>query len=341
MISRGDEEAAMQNVSEEELLVHVRGGAGEERTAALKELLRRPSTRVRPVVGQLIADPTAPVELKTIAAHALGQQATPENETTLLTALTSDHPTLVLAAAKSLGRIGGARAYDALVAVRVKEGAPIPRSVAFARTLISYRLGLGRERLQPPPPSAILEVKPQSSVLLRFETVEPRVLRERLPALDRNCQPSRSLKRAPSVSRAVRNTSGWCLRRRSSGRERSRFWGSGSEWLRSVLKESSCPEGWYVYEYILTHPRETTTAAIFGLKPSGGLSHYGEVSLDGANARVRMRAVNTAGVLAIEFAGEFQGLEGALVIREALAATTAQDGQKRPAIPRRQAERTG
>jgi len=327
----------MPNANEEDLLVHVRGGASEERTAALKELLGRASTRVRPVLGMVIADSAAPVELKTIAAHALGQEATPENEATLLTALASDQLALVIAAAKSLGRIGGPKAHEALLAVRAKEGLAVARSVVFARTLLSYRLGLGRERLKPPVPSLILEVNRRSAVPLRFETIEPRVLRESLPVLKREL-PAIPIAETGSVRFSCRAERLWLvLTAQIVGSRAETVLGQRERMAAVVLKESSCPEGWYVYEYFLTHPRGTNTAAIFGLRPSGGLCHYGEISLDGAHAHVQLRAVNTPGVLAIEIAAEFQSLDGALVIREALAATASQEGQKRPAMPRRDA----
>jgi len=70
----------MPNANEEDLLVHVRGGASEERTAALKELLGRASTRVRPVLGMVIADSAAPVELKRLPPTRWGRRPRPRTK---------------------------------------------------------------------------------------------------------------------------------------------------------------------------------------------------------------------------------------------------------------------
>jgi hypothetical protein len=100
-----------------------------------------------------------------------------------------------------------------------------------------------------------------------------------------------------------------------------------------VLKESTCPDGWYVYEYILTHPTAARTAELFGVRDRGGMSHYGVLRiLDEARVAVHVRAVDSPRVLPFELMAEYDGRDGALRIQEAIA-TAARPDQRRPAVP--------
>src|SRR5687767_7161342 len=94
----------------------------------------------------------------------------------------------------------------------------------------------------------------------------------------------------------------------------------------------------FVYEYILTHPREGDAAAVFGVRSTGKLVHFGEIQARGENAAVQLRAVDARGVMALEFQAELLGAEGALVIRQAFCAPPPGTRKNAPSSPRRDSE---
>ncbi|WP_433271586.1 HEAT repeat domain-containing protein [Actinosynnema sp. CS-041913] len=330
MTSRSDVEAR-PGVDEQELVAAVTGG-GEtaERTGALKELLRRGPARVRPVVERIVLDGSAPSELRTTAAVALGRQATADNERVLSAALTADDPHVVAAAAAGLARIGGRAAFDALSSVTAGPAGGAARSVAFARTLLSYRLGLGTHRLAEP--EAVLALDPGRATPFRIEGVAPdptgaarRWLAEELPATP--------VTEAGSFRFRCLNAHIWVvLSEEVAGRpagavaERDRV-------AAVVLKESTCPDGWHVYEYVLSHPREGRGAAVFGVRPTGKLVHFGELTERDGTTALHLRAVDAPGTPALDFRADLTPT-GTLTVRDAAYSRPA-TRRNPPATPTR------
>ena len=60
-----------------------------------------------------------------------------------------------------------------------------------------------------------------------------------------------------------------------------------------VLKRSQVLGGYFVYEYVLTNPVRGGGLRVFGVRPSGVLTHYGEADLEGSRAGARLRTVDT------------------------------------------------
>lgn len=334
------DEAAPGAARDEELVATARRGPRlGDRTGALKALLRRNSRVARPLTVELITDRKAPSELRTIAATALAEEATAENQALLLTALASDDPDLVRMAAKGLGRIGDRAAVEALAAVEQRLTRTY-RDVAFARTLISYRLGFGVARLKPPPPADVLEVDRSTAVPVESERVEAALVREVAPELRRQL-PAIRLADTASTRFACGDERQWLIVTEDVAGARAASTFTQREHVAAVLlKESSCPGGWYIIEYLLTHPRGTNLAALFGVRPTGTLVHFGEIETDGPDARVRVRAANTPVVHAIDLQADYRGMEGEVVIAEGHLAPTSQADQRRPAVPRQETART-
>ena len=329
MSGRSDVEAGPRQVKDEELVATTgRNINVNERTAALKELLRRRSPQVRPMLGRIVTDSEAPTELRTTAALALGREATPANEDALNRALASQDPSVVAAAAGSLGRIGGRAAYDALKATAEPRPGPA-RGLAFARTLISYRLGLGAERLAEPSTGSFLELDRARAASLELREVGPKDFAAARPWLQREL-PAISVAEKGSVRFTCGNEHLWLVLAEgmaagdSSVAKRDRI-------AAVVLKESACPDGWFVHEYILTHPRTGKGAALFGLRSTGKLVHFGEIGA-GANPAVQVRAIDAPGVASLEFRAELRS-DGALGVREALAGPPQGGRKRRPSAP--------
>jgi hypothetical protein len=327
-----DVEAAPESVSDEQLMATVlRGAATPERTAALKTLLRRRSAQVRPILGKIVNDAAAPSELRTTAAVAVGREATTENEESLRLALDDKDPAVVATAADGLARIGGRASLESLAIAGSKMPAA-GRAAAFARTLISYRLGLGTDRLPEPPTTALLELDRERAEPVPVEEVAPEAFRAARPWLEREL-PTIPVSEQGSVRMRCGNEHLWVVLGDDMVRTGGQAAAQTDRVAAVVLKESSCPGGWYVREYILAHPR-ADGAAVFGVVPGGRVVHFGALKLDQAAASLQLRAVEAPGVRALELAAELQGAGGRLVIREALTGSSRRLRQVLPSRPR-------
>ncbi len=334
MICGLDEEGLVTTVSEEELVAIVAGRRPQQdRSLALKEFLRRRSPRIGPVLRDLVVDRAAPAELRGAAAMALGARRDPESEQSLIEALATTEPVIVRRASEALGRVGGEQALAALKRVRAESGGGTGRSVAFAQALIGYRLGLTQERLPSPPPDELLTVARERAVPLEFKAVTQAAIRAARPVLE-ELLPAIAVSEKGSIRFTCRNEHLWIVVPKEVAGERVTVQlGKRSAVAAVVLKESSCPNGWYVSEYLLSHPVDRKKAEVFGIRPSGITCHYGGIQLTGAKARVTLQAVSTPHVPAIEFTAEYDGAKGKFAMIEAFLAMTSLDRQKRPSAP--------
>ena len=335
MICGLDKEALPNTISEEELVAVVSGRRpGEDRHVALKEFLRRRSPRIGPVLRDLVVDRAAPAELRGAAAIALGGKRDPDNQTALIEALATAEPAVVRRASEALGRIGDEHALAALKRTRVEPGGGTGRSVAFAQTLIGYRLGLGSERLEPPPAAELLHVARDRAVPLTFTPVKTEAFRAARPSLE-EALPAIAISEKGSIRFTCRSEHLWIVVPEEVAGERigARL-SDRSAVAAVVLKESTCPGGWYVYEYILSHPQEGKNAEVFGVRPSGIACHYGHMQPSGNKATLTLQALNTPLVPAIEFTAEYDGKKRKFAMTQAFLATAALETQKRPTAPR-------
>jgi hypothetical protein len=278
----------------------------------------------------MVSDPAVPAELKTTVVVALGREATPTNEEALLRALASAEPSVVAAAADGLARIGGRRAFDALARERTGERPGVARSVAFARTLISYRLGLGEERLAGPSPGTLLELDRERAVSVRLEEVGPDEFHAARPWLDREL-PAVPLSPKGSLRFSCRNEHLWLVLARLSVSPGGSPVAEKDQVAAVLLKESACPDGWFVND--LTHPLNDNAVSLFGVRSTGKLVHSGEIPTRAANAAFVVRAVDVPGVAGLEFRAAL-GSDGALIIREALCGPPRDERKSRPSSPR-------
>ncbi len=330
-----DQEGVPASVSDRKLVDAALGRRADlERTVALKELLRRRSPSAGKVINEVLSDKQAPLELRTTAARALGKSPDPGAEKTLLAALKAKEPALKARAAESLGRIGGRKAFEALERVKVKSGTANARTVRFARSLIAYRLGLDDARLRRPPAQRVLEVGRKRTVGLEFETVSPNTFRAAEHYLAREL-PGIPLAKRGSLRFTCRHERLWlALSAEVEGAQATKRVAASTAVVAVLLKESHCPDTWYVYEYFLSHPRTSDTADLFGVRPTGEISHVGAIDLDEHDAVVHLQTVNTPRLPAIELNAEYRGKDGTLTVKEAKVATAPVAEQKPPRQPR-------
>ncbi len=145
-------------ISDEDLAAQVLGKVTDAyRTEALQELIRRHAPQVPWLLAHLARDRKAETTLRAMAVTALGAIA-PDSETrrSLIAALKVGDLAVVRRAAEVLGRVGDAKALNALSAVKVQRNTAAARAVSTARHLITYRLGLDAALLPDPPKKAVL-----------------------------------------------------------------------------------------------------------------------------------------------------------------------------------------
>jgi hypothetical protein len=309
---------------------------GLDRAQAIKELVRRRSPGREPVLAALVRDPKAPEDLRSTAALALGRTLSPGAQDALVAALGATSPLVVRRAAEGLGRIGDRRALDALAKVQVGRDGATARGLRFARSLISYRLGLASPRLDPPPAADLLALDQAHSLELRFEPVAADAFRLAAESI-RDALPAIQISEQGSVRFACRSERLWIvLGAEAAGADGMRRLAARDGVAAIVLKESTCPSGWYVYEYILAHAQDAKRLALFGVRPSGETLHFGEVALGDSESSVRLHALNTPLVPPIDFEARVGAAGRGFAMTRASVATVRAAGQKRAAVPTRQ-----
>jgi hypothetical protein len=332
-----DQERLSQSLRDEDL---INGAAGRradvDRVLALKELLRRRASGRTPLLAELVKDGGAPAELRTTAALALGKEPSAAAEEALIAALQGREPLVARRAAESLGRIGDRRALDALGRISVDLRGAAGRGVAFARTLISYRLGIGSHRLAAPPASELLQVDAAHGVVLKFEPVAPEAFRSASASLQ-EALPAIPVSEQGSVRVKCRSEHLWIVVAKEVATAGLRRLSERDGVAAVVLKESACPEGWYVYEYILGHAAGPQRLALFGVRPSGETVHFGEAGLEAEDAAVRLQALNTPYVPPISFEANVAAGGRGLVMTRATVAAVPAEKRRRPSAPSRQA----
>lgn len=331
-----DQEGMSASVTDRKLADAARGRRAEPgRTAALKELLRRESPRARRVVCDVLVDRKAPLEMRTTAARALGKMPGAAAETSLLAALKTREGSLQARVAETLGRIGGRKAFDALGRVKSKSGTAQARTVRFARSLIAYRLGLDEARLRRPPKSKVLKLGRKRAARLKFERVSPNTFRAAAASVAEEL-PGIAIAQRGSVRFTCRHERLWLvLTAEVDGAGAAQRIADSPAVVAVLLKESHCPDAWYVYEYFLSHPRAAGKADLFGVRPTGELSHFGNIDMDDRDAAVHLQTVNTPRLQpAIELAAEYRGRSGSLTFTDANVAAALVRGQKSPLQPR-------
>jgi hypothetical protein len=243
-------------------------------------------------MAAVLADTGSPSDLRATAAVELGKHLAISHRRELVLALDSKESTVVRRAAEALGRIGDEEALEALVPLRPPSD-KAQCSIAFARTLISHRLGLNRYPLKPPPDDALLLVQPENAVLLKTEPVSAAELDEISSNLDRvlpaiSASEEGALRFACDKNRFLivfnKQIHGWHTL--APLKERDAV-------FAVVLKRSQALHSYFVYEYILVEPAGPDGLTIFGVRASGIVTRYGTGSLTGRGIDMWLRSVDT------------------------------------------------
>jgi hypothetical protein len=330
-----DQERLPESIGERELVAAVEGrsdtlGSRE----ALEELSRRRSSRRTTVLTEVLADSKRPGDLRAAAAVELGRDNKASHRDALVGALGSRDHAVVRRAAEALGRIGDEDALAALRSLRPRS-APVQRSVRFARTLISYRLGLDSDRLQPPGADELLEVQSQEAVPVSVEpltapSLEEVVpdLRQQLPAIIVSTEGAHTITCGNERFLLVFNAE--VHRRKTLARL-----GRRTTVIGVVFKRSAGLDRFYLHEYQLVDPGQDGTPLLFGVRTTGVVTHFGQIGLKTEEADFTLRTLNTPYAPPVDIEGTYYHWDRRLIVARALVQSGRQPSQRRAAAPRK------
>jgi hypothetical protein len=322
-----DRELVTEQIDDEQLIERISTPSAKAsvRAEALKELARRGSPRSPEILRAIMTDRSAPVEVRSVAAVVLGKTANPENQRALVSALFEGHPEVVRRAAESLGRIGDREALEWLEKVQPRPSEAAAKTLQFARSLISYRLSLGSHRLRAPEEKP-LPVHPERRLELNVGPVK----RERLARLE-----SRINRELPSVPMDLKSA----LEISCAGNEflavfhQDAARAASSDMLPVVIFKRYSNGEYSLFEYVLTHPEASGGLQIFGVRPSGAITHAGQARIAERETSFRLEALNTTHSPAIELEGTVDLSRKSLQFAIALANIDFLPGQKRSRSP--------
>lgn len=253
-------------------------------TEATDELLGRESSST--AYARIVDDESSSLALRVRAAEALGRVGGYVGRAALARALESSHARLVRQAAGSLGRVGIATDRDVLDAVK-PSGAQAQHIFGFARSMISYRLGLGTDLLSTPRrmskiatgKSRSMEVTPITSPRLRSvieATTASPVPLTGVGALRVNCD---GVETIVALSRNMR---------RPGASERSL---EVNQVAGTVLRPVRSTVELTAHLYVLTHPCDEETVEIFAVRRTGVVALWGYGTFDSDAFHFELRSV--------------------------------------------------
>jgi hypothetical protein len=273
--------------------------------AAIAELMRSRSPRRMSLLSEVVRDKGRHADVRAMAALNLGRDAKPANQEALLDAISGSPGLVRRRAIESLGKIGDAKALEQLRRLRPRDPV-MKRSLNFARSIISYRLGLGTDLLEPPPalsltsgqrvPSVDTAIPPVTTELLE-ETLA--ASREELPGLRLSSAGARQL--ACGANRFVLAFNREIHRRKTLSALAQR-----NAVLMVVLWKPSTLDDFETYMYILSHPERENRLRLLGLRSMGVITLSGEIDLRELSADFRITTTETPHQVPLELEGTYK-----------------------------------
>jgi hypothetical protein len=205
-------------------------------------------------------------------------------------------------AAEALGKVGDARALDALERLAPRAG-PTKRSVAFAKSLISYRLGLDLHRIRRPPASDDPHVSPRQAIDIVPVRPRPQTVAQVM---------TDAAEEFPSVALSNRSAVHFAC----AGHEFVLLLATSFEDLSaldaltashgvvgSVFERAPATHRYFLAEYLLSDPGPRATVRLIGVRPDGTVTHVGALRPKEGNFEVH--SVNTPHSPPVDIAGQY------------------------------------
>lgn len=325
MASRMDLGGPLHLASEAQLIASV--GARRpllERRLALKELIGRKVKRAAPILRRIARSAAAPAELRMTAAIAMGRDPDPANRRALEAALAAPDDEVVRRAAEALGRIGDRKALAALAETTVPGAPAAARALGFARSLISYRLGLGTELIGRQGAPAKLNAK--RATPLGIAPIGRKAVAEAKARLPQEL-PGLAIRAEGGVALTCGRTDLLVLPNAAPAKAMR-----GNFVPAVVLRRADSLGHFALHLYILATPAGGGRFTLHGARPDGSIAYAGSAWGEGERLAFRLEALDAA--LAQPFL-----MEGALdpkgAALEVTTARTAPAKQARALVPRR------
>lgn len=304
-------------------------------TAAVHALSARRSPQRSEALVQALADRTRPTQVRAAAALALGRDDRPEHQTALMDALAVRDRDIARRVVESLGRIGDVEAYERLN--RVRRSDPVAaRAVSFARTLLSYRHGLGVDLIDAPPPEHLPEDQYVGVGDVEVSTTPSSNLLEE--ALDDAHTELPAVRLSPDAAVGIEcGESSFVAAFTDEVQRRQTLTplGQRNAVLAVVLRRVPPLAGFEPWLWVLTHPERADRLRLFGVRTTGQVVLTGEANLDERAALFRMGSLRTPTQTPVTVEAQYDHESKEVSFVRALIASDFAPEQKQATAPQR------
>ena len=296
---------------------------GRDRTFARDQAIAQLGDSAHPdresLLARVLENTYEPRRFRVAAAISLGRSATPAAEEVLLRNLPKTSDDAFPEVLRSLGRIGGLAALEAIKSLSLAPVHPDAYVAAYASTLIAHRFGLSGHELPFPPAKDLLEVPTQETRPIDLDVAEPATAQAVLEALKYRPYGIEFDPSALTRTRCAGEINVVCTNREFLGAAVERL--ARQKAILALAALQSPETGRYVASYVvLSRPSDEGTVAIMVHRCSGKLALAGTARVIDNSLEFELRAVRHPGARAISVKGILR--DGRFQIGEALASTT-------------------
>ena len=334
MATGKDIERVHQNLTFEELTSKILLESREDEVlGSIKELGRRREPRRREVFAQVLADPKYNAGIKKTVITELGTEADRENQDLLLQHLDRHDDSVLVLAARNLGKIGDENALKRLEATKTPDNPTARRAIQFSQSLISYRLRLNTHLISPPAKEQLVTVRDG----IRFEVKKAETATIRKAVLQ-------AAKDVPAMSLTDEGAAKVTCR----GTELLLVFADGfdqPEKLQTLRERNAAPlvvlktglsEGGYFLDgYLFTQPSANGGVSLLATRPRGELTLVGEAEISNGKVAFKVNAVESPFTPAVDIAGEYQARDRSWSFTRTLTSTTIASPKRGVVVPRK------
>lgn len=283
---------------------------------------------------EILIDPQQSQAAKNVVVVELGTEHLPENQELLLKTLDTDNLQTFAKAVSSLGKIGNMQAIERLEHIKAPDDKIAKQKLAFAKSLLAYRLRINRHLI--PPPSEIELVDVTNGSTFKAEKAEAEIVakalkdaKEELPAftlIDDGAEKlgCRSFNMMLVPTDVLQKPESLLTIR------------SQSALPVVLLKTGLGSDNYFLDTYFFTHPSNNPgEIEIIGMRPGGELVYAGKGSISSNGLDFRLKSVNTRYAPAIDVEGRYDPNNMSWKITKAISSTRVAAGEGSAHIPHR------
>jgi hypothetical protein len=301
--------------------------------AAIRELARKRSPRRRTVLTEIVLDDGRDADVRAMAAMQLGRYNTAASRKALLEVVSGSPDAVRRRAVEALGRIGDEESLARLRRLRPRD-AVIQRSVDCARALISYRLGLGTDLLEPPTKRRLTAGQRMRPINTTIPAATGRLVKEALADAEEELP---ALPLSPEGARHLicgANQFVLALSREMHEHKTLAWLGRRNAVLMVVLWKASTLDAFEPYMYVLAHPEREGRLRLLGLRSMGEVTVAGEIELREQSAVFSAHAAETLHQVPMDLIGTYDHQKKTIVFATAVIDSDFARNTKGSRVPR-------